>query len=468
MKGGAKLYARGFDNRYSGPVESSYTADPTETGVCVDISDGAQFFAGVDRVSGNAFYSGGGVMLVRGADTLCRITAGYAYVGYHNDNSVLHVTDGAQLVSTNESMLICNSAARRNVSLYVDDGGSATANVVYLGSWSSFGQDMHMVAGPNGTIDIRSRLYVAGTNNYVVVSNGTLRLANITFGFKNTDRELELKLYGPSAHLDISSIASLFASGSGHRFVLDGGAVHETSSSFYFANGSSATSGAYTSNTVEIVNGSRLVMGDSFYTRNYANGTVAANGNTVRVASGGELACKSFQLACADNTVVLSNGTLSCSFSDAFVCSSDQHNKENTLIVPTTGARVILEGENPLLQGTGSSSTAYFRYGAKIIFRPSLNGFSTAAALMSFGTYSTDGTATLVFEGLEEVQRNLTHTATYTLAEARKSAGTVAFTDAQLAAAEGLPSGCTLYRSSDNKRLLLRVRPDKGYVISIL
>ena len=264
----------------------------------------------------------------------------------------------------------------------------------------------------------------------------------------------------------MSSIASLITKGSGHRFLLDGYATNSVSSSFYIANGTSDESGAYTSNTVEIVNGSMLELtNDNLYTRNYANGTVAANGNTVRIASGGKLRCREFVLCCADNTLVVSNGTLECFFSDALMCGGTQTG--GSISVPTTGARVILEGENPLICSTGSSGTAYFRDGTKVIFRPSPNGFTTSAALMSYTSYSTDGTATLAFEGLADVQKNLRRTAIYTLAEARGASGTVAFTDEQLAAATGLIDGCRLYKSDDGKRLLLRIRANRGTVFTV-
>ena len=473
MKGGAKLYSRGLDSRYSGPVEYSYTGDPTETGVCIDISDGAQFITGVNRVSGNVLYTGGGVMLVRGEGTLFQnIGNGYTYVGYQNDNAVLHVTDGARFIATNEAVSICNHAARRNVRLYVDNGGSATAHVVYLGGLgkNKSGKDQHLIAGPGGTINVnftsKSRLYVTGTNNYVVVSNGTLNLSGLTFGSATTDRGHEFKIYGPSATLGMSSISSLIAGGSGHRFVLDGGA-NISNDSFYFANGTSDESGTYTSNTVEIVNNSKLALSTDIYFRNYAASVVAANGNTLRIATGGELNCRKVFLWCEDNTIVISNGTLTAFSYEALTCGGTTTSSQSGITVGTSGARVILEGENPLLRGTNTSAKAIFNDGTKVIFRPSPNGFTTSAALMSFVTYATDGTASLAFEGLADVQKNLRRTAIYTLAEARGASGTVAFTDEQLAAATGLIDGCRLYKSDDGKRLLLRIRANRGTVFTV-
>ena len=467
MKGGAKLYANAYDNYYPGAVDYTFTGDPTELGVSADIADGAQL------VILNSIATGGGVMLVRGEGTLVKTipangNAGNVTVG-SDSNNVVHVTDNAQFLVAG-TLITGNSRAVTNSCLFVDDGGYFEAGgTTYMGSYGQgSGFNNSIIAGPGGTFCAKGRTYVYGTNNCIVASNGTVQLRNsLSLGGKQTDRGCTLKLYGPSAVLEFTNYASFLASGSGHRFILDGGATYSTSSSLYMSTGTSDVSGAYTSNTVEIVNGSHLTMTDSIWMRNYAGDVVAANGNTVRVASGGELTCKALYVYCADNTVVVSNGTLTCSHANGLHCGDQISNKDGTIVVPTTGARVILEGETPLVRSTDNGSTAYFRDGTKVIFRPSPNGFTTSAALMSFGTYSTDGTASLVFEGLEEVRKNLDHTVTYTLAEARYSTGKVAFTDEQLAAAEGLVDGCRLYKSADGKLLLLRIRANRGTVFAI-
>ena len=466
MKSGAKLYATGYTSTYfPGEVAYTFTGDPTETGVSADISGGAQLFKTVES---GEFRTGSGVMLVRGEGTLVNVLAGSARIGSES-NSVLHVTDNAQFLVAG-TIRLSDSVSASNGRLYIDNGGHVECATAYIGGWGkSYGMDHHLIAGPGGSFRATNIVYLNGTNESVVVSNGTLRLNKLSLGNFTTDRGNMLKLYGPSASLvfdTTSSFASFLASGSGHRFVMDGGATYSTSQPLYISSGRSNVSGTYTSNTVEIVNGSKLTMTESLWMRNYAAEIIAANGNTVRVASGGELECRSFQLCSADNTLVISNGTVTCVNATAFKAGDTQSNKDDTIVVPATNGCVILEGETPLLRGTDSAGKAYFRQ-MELRFHPSPSGFTTSAALVSFPLYDSNDTASLAFEGLEEVRKNLEKTATYTLLEATHANGTVSFTDAQIAAATGLSAGCTLYKSADNKRLLLRIRPDKGAVLVV-
>ena len=468
MKGGAKLYTKGYSNNYPGAVNYSFTADPTELGVSADIADGAQLISSGD----SSFNTGGGVMLVRGEGTLVKTLTGSTpgtksgniIVG-SDSNNVLHVTDKAQFIVAG-TIITGNAKAVTNACIYVDNDGYMEGNTVYLGSYGNgYGHDNGIIAGPGGTFCAKNIVYANGTNNYLVASNGTLQLNKLSLGGNRTDRGAMLKLYGPSASMTTASFPSFFSSGSGHRFIMDGGATYTTAEPLYISSGTSNESGAYTSNTVEIVNGASLTMSESVWMRSYAAETVAAHGNTMRVASGGTLTCKSLYVYCSDNTVIASNGTIICTHANGFHCGGNL--TKGDTIIPTTGARVILEGENPLIRGNDSSSTGYFLDDTKVIFRPSPNGFTTSTALMSFGTYSTAADASIAFEGLEEVQKNLEHTAIYTLAEARASGGTAPFTAAQLAAATGLIDGCRLYKSDDGKRLLLRIRANRGTVFTV-
>ena len=454
---GTLLYsASGFQDNYSGSVSYSYTGDPTEKGVGVDVCDGARFV--VRHVSGGEYFKPSGVMLIRGAGTVCEVPDAYAYVGVLRDNTVVHVTDGGQF-TIKDTLLVPNDSRFHNGRLYIDNNGVVTANTVYLGSWSTYGCDHAIIAGPGGTFSANN-IYVSGTNNWFVVSNGTMTVGrSVSLGFKASDRGLGLKIYGPSASYTDPTLYYPFASGSGHRLLVDGGASLTIAASAYVSNGSTDAPNVYTSNRVEVVGGSTLTINGGFNFRNYQN-TVAANGNTVRVADGSMFSCVQILIRCTDNALVISNGTVTCSSTGmAFICGGTEGSV--SAVRPT----VVFEGETPRLSGNG---TAYFYNDPILRFNLTPNGYATDSARMTFGNYHVDSGATVTFEitGVEALQRALRASATYVLAEA--TSGTVAFPAARIEAANALlPKGCTLKKSNDNKQLLLHVKAMRGTYVTI-
>ncbi|MBR0056980.1 MAG: hypothetical protein IJP66_06585 [Kiritimatiellae bacterium] len=436
-----------FRDYYNGEVAYPYTADPAETGVGLDISHGARLL-----VSAKTFQPSG-VALVRGDGSSLEVAKDYAYIGLQLAGTILHVTDGATFTAGGTTH-IPNNAANGGNHLRVDDGATASLQTVYLGSWNAYGHDNWLEAGPGGTITTAGELHVAGTNNHVVVSNGTLSVASCNIGCNPTDRGHELRVYGASASLTHPSLGLVFGQGSGHRFSIDGGAAISIPGDFYFARGGTDAGGTNTANTVEVENGATLAVGRHILFRNYNGDWVAANGNTLRVASGGRVTCADLRLRSIGNTVCVSNGTIICS--GEFICGGEESGN-NGLVVATSGGRVILEGSTPRIEGAGACR---LNDGVTLVFRSSESGFTTESALLSFPGFATDGTASLAFEGLEALVRELDAATTYTLAEATGANGRVAFTDAQIAAANAaLPEGCRVAVSADGKSLVLKVSP---------
>ena len=457
---GTVLDAMGFVDNYSGPVAYSYTGDPTEEGVGLDISGGARFT--IHYASGYDYFKPSGVTIVRGEGSVLESTTSYSYIGLVRAGTIVHVTDKGTFKAA--TLLIPNNDNSNN-HLYVDDGGTAQFSVVYIGGWGTSGADNWLEVAPGGSVDVGTQLYMAGTNNHVVVSNGTLHVGTSSMIGKNpTDRGHELKVYGPGAMIDDPSLFYIFAAGSGHRFTIGGGASVSIAKSTYISNGTTDADGTNTAHTVEILDGSRLDITGNFNFRSY-DSTVAANGNTLRIASGGEMTCTRMVLRCVENSIVISNGTLCCSdASQSLLCGGDENNGKGH-VVSARGNRIVFEGEMPRLYGPGQASISD---DSTLVFRPSTNGFTTTSALMSFSTISIDSSTSLVFEGIDELRKSLKKSKTFILLEATGDTGAVGLSDAKIAAANAtLPEMCALSMSSNRKRLLLKVTALRGSTIYI-
>ena len=455
---GTVLDAMGLYDNYSGPVLYSYTGDPTEEGVGIDISGGARLTTHFE--TGYEYFKPSGVTIVRGEGSMLESTKSYSYIGSLQAGTIVHATDKGTFKAA--TLLIPNTDKRNN-HLYVDDGGVAQLSTLYLGGWGTSGADNWLEAGPGGSVSVSGIIYMAGTNNHVVVSNGTLQVgSSSTIGKNATDRGHELKVYGPDATISDPSLYYIFSNGSGHRFTIGGGASVSIGKSTYLTNGTTDADGTNTAHTVEILDGSRLDIAGNFNFRSY-DGTVAANGNTLRIASGSEMTCSRMVLRCVENSIVISNGTLCCSDADQSMYCGGNENNGKGLVVSARDNRVVFEGETPRLFGYGQASIID---DSKLVFHPSTNGFATTSALMSFSTISIGASASLVFEGLDELQRSLKKSKTFILAEATGNTGAVGLSDARIAAVnETLPEMCVLSMSSDRKRLLLKVTALRGNAI---
>ena len=448
---GTVLDAFSIDDDYSGPISYSYTGDPMETGVGIDVSGGARIRTHASGPYGSCF-SPSGVMIVRGEGAgIEATTRGYAYIGNKQPGTIVHITDGGSFTSEID-LFISEGAARGDNHLRVDNGGTANLKSVNISGRNDKpnGTNNWLEVVSGGSVTVGSDVSLCGTNQHVVVSNGTLSVAgNLKIGNFISDRGHEVRISGASSSL-VNNKGYFFYSGSGHRFTLDDGAVLSRGD-IYFTNGATDAADGRHADTLEVLGGASLTMG-RLYFRDYGAARAASNGNTLRVASYGSVSCTSITLRCADNTVSISNGTVVCT--ESFSAGGNETSNNGT-VYPSSGDRVILEGETPRLACSG---TGTFNDGVTILFHPSASGFTTTAPVLTFANIVSDGTAVLSFEGIRQLQKTLRETKTYTLAEATGAKGSVGFTDAQIAAAnETLPEKCHIGKSPDGKRLLLKV-----------
>ncbi len=449
---GTLLDTFGVEDNYSGPVSYSYTGDPSETGVGIDVSGGAIIRAHASGNYGGCF-NPSGVTIVREAGSAIEVTKGYAYIGSRQPGTIVHITDGGNFTTASD-LFVSDNVTRGDNHLRVDNGGTANLKSVNISGRSDKpnGTNNWLEVVSGGSVTVGNDVSLCGTNQHVVVSNGTLSVAgNLKIGNFTSDRGHEVRISGASSSL-VNNKGYFFYSGSGHRFTLDDGAVLSRGD-IYFTNGATDAADGMHGHTLEVLGGARLSLTGSLHFRDYNGGRIVSNGNTLRVASGGEVSSdKSITLRCADNTVSISNGTVVCT--ESFSAGGNETSNNGT-VYPSSGGRVILEGESPRLACSG---TGTFNDGVTILFHPSASGFTTTAPVLSFANIVSDGTAVLSFEGIRQLQKTLRETKTYTLAEATGARGSVGFTDAQIAAAnETLPEKCHIGKSPDGKRLLLKV-----------
>ena len=449
---GTLLDTFGVEDNYSGPVSYSYTGDPMETGVGIDVSGGAIIRAHASGDYGGCF-NPSGVTIVRKAGSAIEVTKGYAYIGSRQPGTIVHITDGGNFTTASD-LFVSDNVTRGDNHLRVDNGGTANLKSVNISGRNDKpnGTNTWLEVVSGGSVTVGNDVSLCGTNQHVVVSNGTLSVAgNLKIGNFTSDRGHEVRISGASSSL-VNNKGYFFYSGSGHRFTLDDGAVLSRGD-IYFTNGATDAADGRHGHKLEVLGGARLSLTGSLHFRDYNGGRIVSNGNTLRVASGGEVSSdKSITLRCADNTVSISNGTVVCT--ESFSAGGNETSNNGT-VYPSSGGRVILEGETPRLACSG---TGTFNDGVTILFHPSASGFTTTAPVLTFANIVSDGTAVLSFEGIRQLQKTLRETKTYTLAEATGAKGSVGFTDAQIAAAnETLPEKCHIGKSPDGKRLLLKV-----------
>ena len=131
----------------------------------------------------------------------------------------------------------------------------------------------------------------------------------------------------------------------------------------------------------------------------------------------------------------------------------------------------MLKGRQPLLDAT-NGGTIYFRSNTTVRVEMPTNGFANAEqALVRAKAWSSDGTTTFEFAGLEEHRETLEKPVTYTLFEFVDPAQSWYYpfgTDAEEAALQAAIAPyprCRIFK--EDGKVKLRVAPDKGLMLII-
>lgn len=451
LKEQSKLYATQLTHKFnSEELGYSFTGDPTEPGVSIDIADGssARFSTG--------FNVGGGVTLIRGAGTTVEVattsaTGSNVAGNYHN--AALHVTDGATF-TTPGGLQFSSASKVTNGWVVIDNCATGLFNQVHQGSnWADFGQDRHFVVGADAYVKISGDYghRLTGTNNWLVVSNGSYSTKLLTV----TGVGHRLEVRGPRAAFTKGN-SYLFDSGFGHRMTISDGAKI-------------AFPGVYVdntacSNTLEVTGaGTELDVTSSFYLQPHQANRMA-RGSAVRVTDNATLrVAGSFLVMGYDLSVVVSNATIegTCTVPNAYWGYAKASENE----VASSNCALRFEGTTPKVKIAGN---AYLYRGACLQFHVPPTGYAAdhvPLELNSIGTWHND--VRFELEGLEELLKTLPDSCDMTLIQMGDgwlpADNNVCWDQVRAS----LPKDITLTVTPDAKKLVLHAKVHKGLMLIV-
>lgn len=448
LKERSKLYATQLTHKFnSEELGYSFTGDPTEPGVSIDIADGsyARFSTG--------FNVGGGVTLIRGAGTTVEVAATSAtgsYVGGYYHNAALHVTDGATF-TTPGGLQFSNASKVTNGWVVIDNCATGLFNQVHQGAnWAAFGQDRHFVVGADAYVKISGDYghRLTGTNNWLVVSNGSYNAKLLAVS--GVGHRFEVR--GPRAAFTKGN-SYLFDSGFGHRMTISEGAKI-------------AFPGVYVdntacSNTLEVTGaGTELDVTGTFFLQPYQANRMA-RGSAVRVADNATLrVAGSFMVTGHDLSVVVSNATLegACTVANAYWGYANAVSG-----VDSSNCALRLEGTMPKVKISGS---AYFNKGTRIQFHIPPTGYAAGHVpleIKTIGTWHND--VRFELEGLEELLRTLPDSCDMTLIKMSDGWLPADSSSCWDQVRASLPKDITLTVTPDAKKLVLHAKIHKGLML---
>ena len=397
------------------------------------------------------------------------------YVGNTTTDVRFRVADHAS-AETGTFRLGYGSSSTRT-QLEVEDHASLSVDgTIYFG-----GSDTSAASTPGGTNTIvvtdGSTMTVNGTifaggylaNSYscaneVIVSNASLSCARVMLGFQPGATHNVFRLIGQDAVYTASHSGSpyyIFGKGGYGLFEMDASSWTYLSNGLYF--GYEASDAAYSSpgNVVRLKNGAVLRTVDGSAGNSMMIGTKAASSvsNRLEVLSGSTIQTRSVWLTSADNTIVLSNGTLACAAS--FTAG---YNVDGAALI--TNGTVLVQGETPSLAVTNAAT---FRSGSILRFELPQSGAAYAEPPVVAKTFTIDETSSLEIDAAAFVA------AVKSAAELRRTTVTLVRTtegvsvpDSVLARANAtLPEGCSAKICENNCVLRLTVAANAGLLLLV-
>ena len=399
-------------------------------------------------------------MLIAGEGTVYTNTGAslallFGVSGYDN---VIRVEDGAKMYF-GSGAYICNGASGHGNRLEIDGASAYFKSHIYYPRYVSGCSNVISVAN-GGLLELYGNMLTTGTNNVVVVSNATIRATSASasdgslyVGGYDGAVGNKIRVAGPNASFEPKVMPYLFSRGTGHVFELDDHAVLDRGETLYLS--------AYaTTNELRILNGARLGV-NNFMLRSYLSSTAYLNGNTVFVGSGAEMSISGFaQVFCADNRIVVSNGTLSVAVGLSLGAKMDASNEAEK----TSGNALVLQGERPKVTiGDALTLANASRVDIDLPTEP----YSASWPLVTAKSVSASATTSISLSGADEFLAANEGKSNVTVLSSSSSFGT-ALDSAIDAANATLPKGLSLVKSEDSTAIVLRVRPATGLLMLIL
>ena len=445
---GTEVGATSCESHYAGEIAYDPAAgDTSAAGVMMVFTNGSKTaFSG-------SMSLGGGWTVMAGLGTTVSAKSN-VNVGNSDGNGGLHVTGGASLDSG--TVTIYGTMSKGNNCEIVDNFGTNTTSYVYLGNSNGYGFDNRLVIGENGYFSAKVG-YIYGTNNWIVCSNGTFVIDGgdntLQIGGKSSDRSNGVLVYGPKADYKGDRYGRVFADGSDHRFVIDGGATVTRNGHLYLE--------AYNgfSNTLEVVNGATFNVSSSIRFERFNGSKTPICRDRVVVAGGAAITTDHMLVGGVDSEVVVSNASLNVTAL-----------ADNTFLMfgnddGSTNCALVLEGAAPKVT---CGRTLYFNKHSRIEWRLPAGGYSDGyAPIEVYATSTQDNTLHYSIKGIDRVLEAMKPGSTKVLQLIKTTNGLGACAAAVAEAQEALPPKCTLYFANNGKDLYLKMKKSGGLMFIV-
>lgn len=391
----------------------------------------------------------------------------------HGKGNLLRVTgEGSLLQDTSRKIAIISG--EDNV-VRVEDKATATVGALYFGySAGAAGNRLEVDSGSTMTVDGQIRINAgdgaqandvfvgAGAtlnaeggyfqlegdgHSTVTVSNGTFN----TWNFKMLSGHNVIRLVGADAVWNTPTFSKAFnvfgtESWQFNTFVLDGAKVEK-----YLSFGDSGLS--YSDCELDIVNGGEITTGGF----NFGGKVGTTDRNVLCVANGGKLTSGAESwISAADNTLLLSNGTVSVSGK----LRVGQNNGSVDANANTNDA-IVIRGSSSELAVTGELD---LQHGARLCFELPQEGLAKVPVTIGSASISDD---TVLSIDCSKVERNLS-SRNFVLIESGEEmtwpASALAEVNAEL---QQIDRGYRVCLTADGKKLMLRIPGNGGLGITI-
>ena len=360
----------------------------------------------------------------------------FPFFNYAVTRGVIEVADGAVWEFSTNNLYTAINGAPVDLALRIRNGGKfLTTKNIYLGySNSEVSNRIEVLSG--GCLQA-ANIYLKQLGQALIVSNGTVSCTGSTGIRFDGGSNCRLVLTGPQATVQLAKMQNeLFPAGHGHALIVSDGAkwAYDGNDGYY----TSIASTPY-ENLVRVERDGELTVKKSFLF-----GYDKDHDNRLEVLNGGTLSAGSVSAGGVDNTLVVSNGT---------VTSKSQIHIGYAWGDNNTGLRCEIGGTNSQISAT---TYCHIRNKATVHFVVPPEGY--AVTPITAGTYLNVADGTAITVDADAFQQGLKSRSSVVLAEW----GTVQNTSISasvLAAANAELAEKRMQLVVEDKKLILKVRP---------
>ena len=345
---------------------------------------------------------------------------------------------GQETAASNNIEVSRGAFLRTSGAIYVNYGSSAFANNLRIIDGGVYSNNNSVIIGGYGQSEI-------------LVRNAVLKCSEFKFNTASSTGNI-VRIVGPQAVFAPSNFKQFFQMAGWNKYIFDG--CDWSHDGMYCGGNDSGT------NRIELVNGAKVTLNGMFRFENYSAGANGQCSNTVFIGENCELKAHNFLFNGRDNALVISNGTYRATGTTQSLMLS-----ETSASAPASGNRLVMQGVRPRVRG--DTAPAYLRNDSILVFDVPEEGFDSDEPLISVMHVNDDGTTAMQITGsFDRWRSGLRQSVDVTLIEATGETGTVGLNANAIAAANAtLPDGCRIFKSADNKKLILHVGSLAGTMV---